>query len=520
MQKIAALQKISPLTHFAILLQRIFLIMVRTYVSSRKCLDTQILAAQSVIRMLAKHTCSKHSKLATQGIKEIVFMGKEHLEEINIHIDALGSHGEGIGRHNGCAVFVPGALPNEFVKVKIKEQHKKYAKATLLEIMRPASTRIEPICPLFGKCGGCQLMHLEYQAQLEAKRQKVVDSLERIGGLKNIEVLPCLPSPNSLGYRNKIQVPVKQSEKEIVLGLYAHGSHDLIKVNRCYIHSPIGDEAYRQISKILKQSKVTAYDAETKKGDLRHLLIKSGVNSKQILVVFVTASDVKDLLVPIAKEIMAQCPLVKGVIQNINRKSGNAILGSRYELLAGSESIEENLGDLTFKVSAASFFQVNPAQATNLYAKALELAGLEGHETVLDAYCGVGTLSLFFAKHVSHVTGVECIQEAIVDAKENALANHIQNVSFICNDIEKYLTKCKIIDIALINPPRKGCSLNVLKELGRIAPKKIIYISCDPSTLARDLAILIKSGYQIKTVQPVDMFPQTAHVETVVFLKN
>lgn len=437
---------------------------------------------------------------------------------IHLTINALGSHGEGIGRHQGCAVFVAGALPGETVKVRLVECHKNYARAELLEIIIPSPHRVNPPCHLFEKCGGCQLMHLKYSEQLEAKAQRVLDSLQRIGKLASIDVLPCIASPSHLKYRNKIQLPVKQTPSGLSLGLYAHASHHLIEVDQCLIHCHMGDEIYREIRSILEQSKITAYQADSNKGLLRHLLIKSAVHTHQALVLFVTSKDVKSLLIPIVDKIMSRCKEVKGVIQNVNSQTSNVILGDRFEVLAGSDFIEEKLGHLTFKISAASFFQVNPEQALQLYKKAIDLAEVEGHETLLDAYCGVGTLALFFSSLVKNVIGVECVEDAINNAKQNALINDINNVKFICNDTEKYLFNCPSVDIILLNPPRKGCALGVLKQIKRIQPKKIIYISCDPSTLARDLALFVEYGYHIKAVQPFDMFPQTAHVETVVSL--
>lgn len=441
-------------------------------------------------------------------------------QRFNLTIESLGSHGEGVGHLEGYTLFVDGALPGETVEVQMTQRHKRYGRAELLAITEVSPYRVEPPCRLFGTCGGCQLMHLSYAQQLEIKRQRVVDALQRIGKIKGIDVPACLPSPAPLAYRNKIQLPVRQGKADLAIGLYARSSHTLVEVDACPIHCTLGDTIYQKVSALIKQSGIKAYDPETGQGELRHLLIKSAVHTQQVLVILVTHLESQRKTLPLAKTIMEQCPLVKGVVQNINSKNDNVILGTNYHLLAGSGHIQEALGDLLFKVSPASFFQVNPDQALRLYAKAVEFAGLTGDETVLDAYCGVGTLSLFFAKHVKKVIGVECVREAIVDAKENALLNDVRNASFVCQAAEIYIRSLPAVDVVVLNPPRKGCDPVVLQELERLRPKTIVYISCDPSTLARDLAHLVGSGYHLEEIQPFDMFPQTAHVECVAKLEN
>lgn len=439
-------------------------------------------------------------------------------QQIVLTIDDLGSHGEGVGRKDGFTLFVEGALPGESVRVQIVQLQKRYGRGRLVQIETVSPFRIQPPCPLFGKCGGCQFMHLDYSQQLNVKRQRVLDAMVRIGNLTEAKVSPCIPSKHELKYRNKIQLPAKNTPEGIALGLYAVSSHELVPIDSCLIHCSIGDRVYGEISKIIKRSTMMAYDFATGQGELRHVLVKSSVKLNQVLVVLVTGKKKTELLLSIAKEIMAHCPNVRGVVHNINQQNNNVILGQAYHTLEGSGNIEEQLGDLKFKISPASFFQVNPEQALNLYLQALAFANLSGNEIVLDAYCGVGTLSLFFAREAKSVIGVECVPEAISDAKENALLNSIHNVSFVCSSAEKYISTLKAVDIALLNPPRKGCDPLLLKGIGKLAPKKIIYISCDPATLARDLALLCSDGYQVVDIQPFDMFPQTAHVETVVHL--
>lgn len=442
------------------------------------------------------------------------------MDTVELTIHNMGINGEGVGSLDGYTLFVEGALPGEIVRVSITERNKNYGRADLISIVRASPDRVAPPCPLFGKCGGCQLMHLSYAKQLETKRQRVADALQRIGKITGVTVEPCVPSPLELAYRNKIQLPVRKEEHGMALGLYARNSHALVEVDHCHIHCELGEEVFKEVRAIVKRSKIVPYDAATGKGELRHLLIKSAVNSNEALVVLVTTSACTEHLSQIAKEIMQKVPAVKGVVHNINKGKGNVILGRIYDTLEGVGMITESICGMTFKVSAASFFQVNPLQAEKMYSKALEYASLTGQEQVLDAYCGVGTLSLFFAKHAKKVIGVECVAEAILDAEENAKCNEIKNATFVCADAERYIKTVSSIDVVLLNPPRKGCDEAFLEGVGILRPKSVIYISCDPATLARDLLQLSKFGYRVEAVQPYDMFPQTAHVETVVKLSQ
>lgn len=435
-------------------------------------------------------------------------------QRITLKIHALGSSGEGVGYYEGLTVFVPGALPGEVVEAKITECQKRYGKGKLIQITTPSPDREKPVCPLFGRCGGCQLMHLSYPKQLEMKQQRVAEALKRIGKIEECEVLPCIPSPNPLGYRNKIQLPVREGKEGIEIGLYAQASHDLVPVETCYIHSPIGDNVYKQVKRIIEASPIAPYNPVTGHGELKHLLIKSALNTEEVLVVLVTNQNITQVLQQIAQEII-EIPFVKGVVHNFQPQGDNVILGRDYRVIAGEGYLTEKLLGLKFKVSPASFFQVNPAQAERLYSTALDFAALNGDETVLDAYCGVGTLALIFAKQAKRVIGVECVDEAIQNAIQNASLNGFDNVEFVTANAEDYISRLTHVDVALLNPPRKGCDPSFLSGLKRLMPKKLIYVSCDPATLARDLSQLSAMGYRVEKVQPFDMFPQTAHVETV-----
>jgi 23S rRNA (uracil1939-C5)-methyltransferase len=347
-------------------------------------------------------------------------------------------------------------------------------------------------------------MHLDYPQQLEAKRMRVVDAMQRIAKI-DVEVLPCVASPQPMAYRNKIQLPVSEGKR---LGLYARNTHDLVEIEQCGIHCALGEKALGCVQALVKTSKETS--------GLKHVLIKTAVHKAEVLVILVTKGSTRPTT--LANQILKAMPEIKGVVQNINPVDGNVILGRDFCTLAGQGWIEEELCGLHFKVSPASFFQVNPLQAEALYQKVLELANFTGNESVLDAYCGVGTLSLVVAKHVQEVVGIEFVADAIADAQENAQRNHIQNARFIAGLAEEKVAELGKIDVAILNPPRKGCERSLLEALSEKRPQKILYVSCDPATLARDLQILVQKGYQLRPLQPFDMFPQTMHVECVAAL--
>jgi len=419
-----------------------------------------------------------------------------------LEVERLGINGEGVARSEGLTFFVDGALPQERVEAEVYEQRKSFARARTVKRLKDSAHRTTPPCPLFGRCGGCQLMHLHYEQQLIEKRQRVVDALQRIGKL-NVPVAECLPAPQKLAYRNKIQLPVNAQRR---LGLYAFNTHELVEIDTCPIRCSLGEQAMQCVQRCLL--------AHPK--PLRHVLIKTGVHTGQVLVILVTQHQQR--LTSLAEQIIQIMPAIKGVVQTINTSSANTILGKTFETLAGQGWIEETLCGLTFKVSPASFFQVNPAQAEILYQKVFYLAQLTGKEVVLDAYCGVGTLSLILAAQAQVVIGIEATPDAILDAQVNAARNHIRNVRFITGLAEEKIASIGIIDIAILNPPRKGCDRTFLNCLIKKQPRRIIYVSCDPATLARDLNLLEQGGYKVCIVQPLDMFPQTIHVETIVSL--
>ncbi|WP_059359357.1 23S rRNA (uracil(1939)-C(5))-methyltransferase RlmD [Parachlamydia acanthamoebae] len=439
-------------------------------------------------------------------------------QQIDLFIRSLGSFGEGVGSYEGLTFFVEGALPDETVSIQITELKKNYGRGKLLKILTPSPDRATPPCPIFRHCGGCQLMHLGYPKQLEMKRQIVLNALERIGHLKNISIDPCVSSPQELEYRNKIQLPVMMKPDGLTVGLYARNSHIIIPVDHCLIHCEQGENVYQSVLKLLKQSDIAPYDERTGKGVLRHLLIKSALQTSESLVILVTSQEKCTSLQALAQQIMQACPEVKGVIQNINRKRDNVILGTDWHTLAGKSYIREMICDHHFHISPSAFFQVNPAQAESIYQHVLSLADLDKTKTFLDAFCGVGTMTLIAAGQAKECIGIECVPQAIEDANANAQLNQISNAVFYCDHAESKIQSLKDIDVVFLNPPRKGCEESLLNRLKIVKPETILYMSCDPATLARDLKILVQHGYQIEQVTPFDMFPQTAHVETVVKL--
>ena len=447
--------------------------------------------------------------------KEIpVQQGKKY----EITIQTLGASGEGVGRAADFTVFVPDALPGERVLARIDEIKKTYARGKLVEVLEKSPERTEPPCPIYDSCGGCQLQHLSYEGQLHWKRQQVVDAVERIGGLSGIEVLPVLGAKEPWLYRNKMQFPVGKKRGKTVIGCFAKGSHDIIDTRDCRIQKDGNNTIVNVMREIVERLHIPVYDEDRHTGVLRHIVGRIGENG-EAMVVLVTAT--KDL--PKAKEITRllreRVPNIKSVQQNIQTYRNNVILGRETKLLWGKPTIPDRIGRLRFSISARSFFQVNTEQAAVLYEKALEYAGLSGKETVIDAYCGTGTITLFLAQKAHRVYGIEIVKPAIEDAKKNARDNHIKNAAFLVGDATELMPRLCHENIRphviVVDPPRAGCTETVLKTFAAMRPDRIVYVSCNPATLARDLAILAKLGYSTREIQPVDMFPQTSHVEAV-----
>lgn len=435
-----------------------------------------------------------------------------------IKINGLGSSGEGVGKLDGLAVFVEGALPDEEVLAEIETRKKNYAVGKLIEVVKKSPERVEPFCPLYKNCGGCQLQHMSYAAQLKWKRQQVVDAIERIGKLGGVEIFETLGMENLLRYRNKMQFPVGRGKGGLRIGCYARGTHEIIDAESCLIQNAGNDKILAAVRKVAAQFNLQPYDEDTHRGFLRHVMGRVGCDG-ELMVVLVTATknfpNEKNFIRALRREL----PDVTSIQQNVQTFHNNVILGRETKILYGKATIHDKIGELKFNISARSFFQVNTAQAEVLYKTALDFAEMEGGEIVVDAYCGTGTIGLFMARRAHRVYGTEIVNSAIADAKKNARENNIRNVEFFVGDAVKIMPRLAgsihFPDVIVTDPPRAGCDRKVLETFAEMKPDKIIYVSCNPATLARDLKILDELGYRTKKIQPVDMFPFTSHVESV-----
>lgn len=439
-----------------------------------------------------------------------------------IKIDSYGHEGEGVGKINNFTVFVKGAIKGETVKVKLIKVNKTYGIAKLLEVIVPSQHREKPVCSIYKRCGGCNLQHISYTEQLNFKTQRVKDVMERVGKLEDAKIHNTIGMEFPYNYRNKVQLPVGFIDSEVVVGFYAPRSHDIINMEHCYIQSKLGDKIIHILKEWMKENKIKSYDEKTHSGIVRHIMLREGFRTKEVMVVVVTNGvklpNSKSLVQKLRENILN----LKSVIQNINEDKTNVILGQKSITLWGKDTISDYIGDFRFNISPLSFFQVNPIQTEVLYNKAMEYADLNGDEIVFDAYCGTGTISLFLSKKAKMVFGVEIISQAIDNANENKKENNVDNVEFIVGKSEEEIPKLIKSginpDVIVLDPPRKGCEESLLHAIAKAAPKKIVYVSCDPATLARDLRILEDLNYRALEIQPVDMFPQSAHIENVTLL--
>ena len=438
---------------------------------------------------------------------------------IDVVFEDLTHEGSGVAKIDGYPIFVPYGLPGEKAKIKVTKLNKGYGFGRLMELYEESPDRAEPPCPIYKQCGGCQLQHLSYEGQLKAKEKMVRELMTRIGKLEEVNVLPVLGMDEPWNYRNKAQVPVGEMEGGLVAGFYAKRSHEIIDMDECLIQFTENDEMIRLVKGICEKHGVKAYNEKQHKGTLRHIMVRTGQVTGELMVVLVTRTPDMPNRRKIIEEIVEAVPNITSIIQNVNTKRTNVILGDQTITLWGADVISDYIGDIKFEISPRSFYQVNPIQTKVLYDKTLEYADLSGHETVIDAYCGIGTISLFLAKKAKKVYGVEIVPEAIEDARKNAALNEITNVEFEVGEAETVIPNWYkqgiTADTLVVDPPRKGCDENLLKTIAAMKPKKVVYVSCNPATLARDLRYLEDNGYKTVEVQPVDMFPQTMHVECV-----
>ena len=440
-------------------------------------------------------------------------------QEHTVTIEGYGEGGMGVARIDGRVVFVHGALRGEKCRVLILKTLKSVAFAKVLEVIEPSSERITPDCPYFPRCGGCTYRHIRYEEELRLKRQRVQDNLSRIGG-SDVTVEEILGARDTLRYRNKAQYPVS---KDGAVGFYRARTHEVIECEHCLLVKPEADAAAEALREYMQSCRVAGYDEKTGRGLVRHLYIRSNAAGESLVCVLVNGDKLpkEDRLVTLLRD---ACPKCTGIVLGTNTKKGNVILGDRYRTLWGSDRLEDTLCGKTFRLSVPSFYQVNRVQAERLYAKAIEFAGLTGQETVLDLYCGAGTITLALSDHAKKVLGAEIVPEAIDDARENAARNGVKNAEFFCgdaSDVAKKLARENLRpDVITVDPPRKGLAADVVESIAEMQPGRVVYVSCDSATMARDVKRLADLGYTAQRACAVDMFPRADHVETVVLLSK
>ena len=444
---------------------------------------------------------------------------------LTVEITDTGIEGEGIGKTDGFILFVKDAVIGDTVQVKVMKAKKNYAYAKLEKVLVPSPFRVQPPCPFHRQCGGCQLQPLSYEKQLEFKQNKIRNNLIRIGGFSPEHIDACMEPiigmEDPWHYRNKAQFPFGyDKEGNVVTGFYAGRSHNIIANTDCALGVEENKTVLETILAYMKKYGVSAYDETTGKGLIRHVLIRKGFASGQLMACVVINGNKLPEEKTLAEELW-KIPGMTSVSVNVNTERTNVILGKKVRVLKGEEKIEDTIGDVVFRISPLSFYQVNPVQTKKLYGQALEYAGLTGEETVWDLYCGIGTISLFLAKKAKKVYGVEIVPEAIADAKENAARNGITNAEFFVGKAEevlpqKYEEEGVYADVIVVDPPRKGCDEKCLETMVRMRPERIVYVSCDSATLARDLKYLGEMGYEVRKWRGCDMFPGTVHVEVVI----
>lgn len=448
---------------------------------------------------------------------------------LTIRIEDMGVDGEGIGKVDNIPLFVKDALIGDVVSVKIMKMKKNYGYARLLEILEPSKDRVTPPCEFHRSCGGCQIQALSYEKQLEFKQRKIRNNLKRIGGFSE-EMLeqvmePIIGMDEPYHYRNKVQAAFGRTKSgKIISGVYQSGTHRIVSVDDCMTEDSIADRIIVDIRNMLPKFNIWVYDEDKRTGFLRHVLVKRGFASGEVMVVLVGASGYFPMKKKFTAALLEKHPEITTVVLNINPKDTNLVLGEREEVLHGSGYIEDTLCGRVFRISPRSFYQINPVQTEKLYNKAMELAGLDKNTSVIDAYCGIGTIGLVAAKTAGSVIGVELNRDAVKDAVANAKRNSAENAKFYCADAGDFMQELALAgetaDVVFMDPPRAGSTRKFIDSLAAMRPKKVVYISCNPETLARDLALLTKKGYAVRRICPVDMFPHTNHIETVVLLTH
>ena len=473
-------------------------------------------------------------------------MSLEKNQEYEITIEDIGNEGEGIGHIDGMAVFVKDAVVGDVARIKIVKAKKNYAYGRLMALVKPSAFRVEPICPLARKCGGCSIMQVSYEKQLEWKQGKVINCLKRIGGIVDVEekMEPIIGMGRkedfpAIRYRNKAQFPVRRDKDgRLAIGFYAGRTHSVIDTDVCYLQDKVNDEIIRRFRDFMDRYSIETYDEEKHTGLVRHILTRVGRKTGEVMIcLIINGNELTGICgkdrkngkcLNVEQEFvkqMADIPGITSISININKEKTNRILGDRCRTIWGQDYITDYIGNVKYQISPLSFYQVNPEQTEKLYRKALEYAGLQGDELVWDLYCGIGTISLFLAQKAKKVMGVEIVPAAIEDARRNAEINGIKNVEFFVGKAEEVLPQQfekngEHADVIVVDPPRKGCDEVTILTMVKMQPERIVYVSCDPATLARDVKMLVKGGYAVEKVCAVDQFGHSGHVETVVMLSH
>ena len=458
-------------------------------------------------------------------------MALEKNDIVRLTISDIGTDGEGIGKVDGYTLFVKDAVIGDTITARVIKLKKNYGYGRLMEVIEPSKDRVEPVCPVARQCGGCQIQQMSYDAQLDFKRKLVEGNLRRIGGFPDINVLPVIGMDEPYHYRNKAQYPVgRDKDGNVVIGFYAGRTHCIIDNQDCAIGARENVKILTAIRDYINENKVSVYDENTGNGAVRHILIRKGFHTGQVMVCIVVNGE----SLPQEDKLVAKLTGLElweneggniySVMININRENTNVILGDRCRTLWGKDYIEDSINGITFQISPLSFYQVNPVQTEKLYGKALEFAGLTGNEVVWDMYCGIGTISLIMATRAKKVYGVEIVPAAIENAKNNARINGLDNAEFYVGKSEEIAPELAeqgaVPDVIVVDPPRKGCDEALLDTIVKMQPERVVYVSCDSATLARDLKYLAARGYEVKTVQPVDQFCHTVHVEVAVLMSR
>lgn len=446
---------------------------------------------------------------------------KNQIEEAEI--TAMSSDGNGIAKIDGMVVFVPYTAVGDKLKIRIVKVQKNYSFGIIEEMLQPSPDRVDDHCPVYKKCGGCAFRHISYEAELRHKAEFVQSNLRRLGGLDPV-MLPITPSPLVQGYRNKAQYPIREYDGKIEAGFFAKRSHRVISCASCDLQPAFFEQILEYTKHFLEEYHISAYDEQTGKGKVRHLYIRYGEVSGEIMVCLVVNSERLPHAAEYVEGLLKVCPQVVSVVLNINREQNNVILGQKCITLYGKDTIEDTLCDVRFELSPLSFYQVNRQAAEKLYRLAAEMAQFEGNELLIDLYCGAGTIGLSMASKVRELIGVEIVPDAVENAKENAKRCGVENARFICADAKEaaaqLATENLHPDVIVVDPPRKGCDLEVLQAISAMAPKRLVMISCNSASLARDCKELEALGYHLEKAAPVDLFPRTTHVEAVALLSR